>query len=124
MKDTLLEILLLAFYTAIVLMAFRNISPVYAPWFSTVMSLVLISVYYIVGIRKYVVPLLAILFTTIIFPLGVLVAMGIPVYGSLGSSATSLLNSMVEHPSSWLPQFVALLASLILVLLLKLRVKP
>jgi hypothetical protein len=108
------QLLLLAIYIVIEWALIGKLKPIYAPWFSTFMSSMLILAYYFLSIRRLWIPLIVIFINTIIFPLFMLVAIGVPAYGSWFASANQLADSFVNHAVSWASFFVPVIGSYIL----------
>lgn len=93
-----------------------------SPWLVALLSLLFLLAYRWFVRGALTVPLAVVFFVTLVFPITVLLAIGMPVYQSWSSTAASLLASLRDHGQFWgLELFAPLLAAAAGALILRWR---
>jgi len=83
-----------------------------SPWLIALLSLLFLLAYRWFVRGALTVPLAVVFFVTLVFPIAVLLAIGMPVYHSWSSTASSLFASLRDHGQFWgLELFAPLLAA-------------
>lgn len=78
--------------------AFGSVS---MPWFIALLSLLFLLAYRWFVRGRLTVPLAVVFFLTLVFPIGVLFAIGMPVYHSWSSTAGSIFSALRDHGQFW-----------------------
>jgi len=75
--------------------------PVALPWLIALLSLLFLLAYRWFVRGPLTVPIAVVFFVTLVFPIAVLFAIGMPVYHSLSSTAGSLFAALRDHGQFW-----------------------
>lgn len=109
-------------YVAAVVGLVPLLGPVASPWSMAALSLFFIWSYQRFAQGRLKVPLIVVFFVTAFFPIAVLFAIGLPVYHSWSSTASSFITAFREHGQFWgLELFIPFLAAVIGALILRRR---
>lgn len=96
--------------------------PAASPWLIALLSLLFLLAYWWFVREGFMVPLAVIFFVTLVFPISVLFAIGMPVYHSWSGTAGSLFSALRDHGQFWgLELFAPLLAAAAGALILRWR---
>ena len=93
-----------------------------SPWIDALLSLVFLMAYWRFVQGQLMVSLVVVFFVSLVVPISVLFAIGMPVYHSWSSTAASLFSSLRDHGQFWgLELFAPLLAATAGALILRWR---
>ena len=108
----LATIALCLLYVAAVVSLGSAFGPAASPWLIALLSLLFLLAYRWFVRGSLTVPLAVVFVVTLVFPIAVLLAIGMPVYHSWSSTAASLYASLRDHGQFWgLELFAPLLAA-------------
>ena len=107
---TLVPIALCFLYAVAVVGLGSILSPVASPWLTALLSLLFLWAYWWFVRGRLTVPIAVVFFVSIVFPISVLFAIGLPVYHSWSGTAGSIFAALRDHGQFWgLELFVPLL---------------
>lgn len=113
------SLLLSLFYFVAVIGLGSNSGKTSSLWFTTILSIFFLVAYWRFIHQKLIVPLVAIFVITVVAPISILIAIGMPVYYSVSGSAEALIASMRTYGQYWgleffLPVLTAMLVGFVL----------
>ena len=88
-------------YVAAVVGLDSGVGPVASPWLIALLSLLFLLAYWWFVRGPLMIPLVVVFFVTLVFPIAVLFAIGMPVYRSWSSTAGSLFSALRDYGQFW-----------------------
>ena len=113
-------IALIVLYAVCLFAVVPLLDPSWAPWFTTLLSVVFASLFVFAAMGSAAVAVLYVLFLTVVFPFAVLVAIGWNNYTSFSELLSSYFSTLYQHGSLWgLESLAPFVATITIVLVLK-----
>lgn len=108
---TVIPVALCLLYVAAIVSLGSLLGPAASPWLNAILSLIFLLAYRWFVRGRLTVPLATVFFVTLVFPIAVLFAIGMPVYHSWSATASPLFAAFRDHGQLWGLELFALLVS-------------